>query len=165
MSADSWAFETARLRVGEWSQLAAELGLDRAALTEHLTDEVTWALPDSWRGPFSKERAAQWVVDRDAEGLTLLVVDRESRELRGFFVAYQQPDALRIGYVLVQAAWGQGLATELLAGVLYRCRERGERRPFLAGVTSDNRASRRVLEKCGFELVDDTGDLLEYRME
>jgi RimJ/RimL family protein N-acetyltransferase len=53
------------------------------------------------------------------------------------------------GYVLTKAAWGQGVASEALAAMVIRAQEVGLIR-VEARCHVDNRASARVLEKCGF---------------
>jgi RimJ/RimL family protein N-acetyltransferase len=69
-----------------------------------------------------------------------------------------------VGYWLGREFWGRGLATEALAelaGIV-------EERPLRAHVVQTNVASIRVLEKCGFVLVDEhTGDdgIVELLME
>jgi RimJ/RimL family protein N-acetyltransferase len=56
-----------------------------------------------------------------------------------------------VGYWLGREYWGQGYATAALAAFLAEIRER----PLYAHVAAHNRGSRRVLEKCGFVLVDE----------
>ncbi|MFN8301170.1 MAG: GNAT family N-acetyltransferase [Saprospiraceae bacterium] len=58
---------------------------------------------------------------------------------------------LEIGYVLHKKYWGKGLATEMADGL---CRYAFEHFPvdsIIAFIDPENQASRRVLEKCGFE--------------
>lgn len=56
---------------------------------------------------------------------------------------------LRLGYLIVESRWGRGYATELLQGLVEWVRIAPFRR-IVAGVASDNVASKRVLEKSGF---------------
>jgi RimJ/RimL family protein N-acetyltransferase len=55
------------------------------------------------------------------------------------------------GYVFARECWGKGFATETLAAMVLLARTLGvQRLQALSHV--DHKASRRVLEKCGFEL-------------
>ena len=69
----------------------------------------------------------------------------------GFFGPPQDADGVpevEVGYGLVAEAHGWGFATEALAGLLGRADEAGVR--VRASVLPENRASVRVLAKCGF---------------
>lgn len=64
-----------------------------------------------------------------------------------------EPGALDLGYFLAPAQWGRGLMTEAIDGLVeasFLCSSADYLR---AGCWSDNHASRRVLEKCGFAAV------------
>lgn len=71
-------------------------------------------------------------------------------EIAGNIVSHRWSGELEISYWLGRAYWGRGIATRALNAFL---REQSER-PIFARVASDNLASLRVLEKCGFTLVD-----------
>ena len=58
-------------------------------------------------------------------------------------------------YFLDPASAGQGLASEMLAGLLAEADARFGPAPYLAEVFTDNPASRRVLEKSGFQVIED----------
>ena len=63
-------------------------------------------------------------------------------------------------YFLDPAVAGQGLASEMLAGLLAEADARLGPAPYSADVFADNPASRRVLEKAGFRVVADLPALL-----
>lgn len=116
---------------------------------------------------------------RDPEACRMAVF--KSRELEPFLVHWQtrilgQPDVLArtividgvvCGYVsswyaegrrlvcywIARERWGRGVASRALAEFLARVELT---RPLEAFVATSNVASRRVLEKCGFELVPDS---------
>ena len=70
---------------------------------------------------------------------------------------------LELGYVLAPWLWGKGYATEAvraLVEALFALTKAGR---ILANVRTENPASRRVLEKCGFAYVDSGLDLLPAR--
>jgi aminoglycoside 6'-N-acetyltransferase len=58
--------------------------------------------------------------------------------------------ALWIGYKLVKAAWGRGIATAALRWLLQELAPHFAGRTVMAATDTRNIASQRVLEKCGF---------------
>ena len=56
-----------------------------------------------------------------------------------------------VGYWIAREYWGRGVATHALSAFL----EEIDERPIYAHVAADNIGSRRVLEKCGFAVVDE----------
>ena len=56
-----------------------------------------------------------------------------------------------VGYWIASEFWGRGVATQALSAFL----EEIDERPIYAHVAADNIGSRRVLEKCGFAVVDE----------
>jgi RimJ/RimL family protein N-acetyltransferase len=104
------------------------------------------------------------VADRDDEGLLFLIENRGSAEPLGLFMFFPDIAAgeVRIGYVLAESAWGQGYATEVVTGFLRRWDEEGLTASLLAGVTSNNVASQRVLEKAGFTRGGTSDGILMY---
>ena len=162
------SFDTARLMVKEWHSLSPcdwrpqELGDVVASL---LTEPVTRSLPTSWQGSYTPERARGWIEQRNREGTTLLVIDKRTRRPVGVTIL-MEPQAdkdasgreVRVGYLLAEDAWGQGIASELVKGFVAWCREQASISSIAGGVAPDNPASRRVLQKNGFQLVRTEGD-------
>ena len=156
------AFDTARLVVSEWhSPMHAHRDL-AAVVTELLTPSVTGPLPIEWQGEYSFERARSWIDERDAEGAVLLAADLNSDRVVGLLILHEtvgpdDPDAveIRLGYLLAESVWGQGHASELIAGFVAWCRGQPRLRSIVGGVAPDNIASARVLTKNGFVLTDD----------
>jgi RimJ/RimL family protein N-acetyltransferase len=140
-------FKTQRLLVKEWHSLSTDewkqQDLKEVVMTM-LAPHVTQSLPTEWRGTYSRERAQNWIENRDNEGATLLVIDKSSRIPIGLVILFEiyhkgsNDIEVRLGYLLAESAWGKGLASELIQGFVGWCRQ--------AGITS----SRRVLEKNGF---------------
>ncbi len=148
-------FETERLLIAEWHTLQKEQwpSLDLAgAVQEILTPSVTACLPSSWQGKYSRERADQWIHDRDGEDATWLVVEKTAQEAVGLLIlsGTDEYGHLRLGYLLKESAWGNGYASELVSGLVDWCRE-NRIRSLTGGVVKTNTASARVLEKCGFK--------------
>ena len=65
---------------------------------------------------------------------------------------------VRLGYLLSEAVWGKGIASELVRGFVRWCRGHESISSIAGGVAQDNLASKRVLEKNGFELVSSRTD-------
>lgn len=97
-----------------------------------------------------------------ADGL-LMIELRSSAEVIGYCGFTDEPE---LAYELLGRHWGHGFATEAARAVIERARVSGTSQ-FRAGVRDWNVASRRVLEKLGFEVerVDADsvyGDSLRY---
>jgi RimJ/RimL family protein N-acetyltransferase len=82
-------------------------------------------------------------------------------EVAGNIVSFEHDGQREVGYWLGKPFWGHGLATTALSMFLNHVQER----PLYAYVAKHNRASRRVLEKCGFVLrrEEEEGYMLELR--
>jgi RimJ/RimL family protein N-acetyltransferase len=84
----------------------------------------------------------------DPENVTRSVLVDE--QLVGYVVKFQMFGKPSVAYWLAREFWGRGVATGALRSFLGEMRER----PLHARVASDNHASLRVLEKCGFTVVN-----------
>ena len=62
-------------------------------------------------------------------------------------------DELELGYALYEPYWGQGYATEIVAGCMALGQKHLGATGFVALVSPDNHASRRVLEKAGLRFL------------
>ncbi len=129
-----------------------------------MTPRTTQALPESWRGDYSLDRAERWIAERDAESPTFLVTGRQTAEALGLLIVFFDPSGaeetgieghgggdLRIGYLLSERVWGQGLASELVAGLVRWTTADPGIATLTAGVEASNDASRQVLLKNGFQ--------------
>ena len=63
----------------------------------------------------------------------------------------RRQDRLTLGYALAPEAWGKGVATQASAAIVEAGFALTSSVEILASVRVENAASRRVLEKCGFE--------------
>ena len=157
-------FETERLLVAEWR--SRELGGRSpdelaAVVVSLLTERVTAPLPPDWQGVYTAERARGWIEERDAEGTTLLVVRKSDGEAVGLVMLFEAPSTedegasdVRLGYLLAEAVWGQGVASELVEGLVGWCRGEEGLATITGGVALDNPASARLLEKNGFSEIE-----------
>ena len=89
---------------------------------------------------------------------TWAVISKESGQIIGC-VGYKLPSSghlpqkegeAEVGYWMGRDFWGQGLCTEALGLVIEYCRQKGEIHTLWGEHFTDNPASGRVLEKCGF---------------
>lgn len=154
LNKQDYRYSTERLLVAEWHILSSDDWVEVAleSLVIHLlTPEVTQSLPPAWQGSYSIGRASEWIAQRDAEGITLLIIEKSTGSAIGFIILFGSPDSkdLRLGYLLEEASWGKGYASELIGGFINWCRHHGIHR-VTGGVEPDNFASIRVLEKNGF---------------
>lgn len=120
-------FKTPRLLVGERHSLSAEDWIEKEladVVRAMLTERVTRSLPTSWQGAYSVQRAHEWIKERDCEGTTLLAVDRSSRMAVGLAILAESVaeqvsgTEVRLGYILSESAWGKGIASELIQGLV-----------------------------------------------
>ena len=77
----------------------------------------------------------------------------------GHIVSFMQHDEREVGYWIGRMFWGQGIATTALRLFIQDV----EHRPLAAFVVTSNHASMRVLEKCGFTMVDETDEGYSFR--
>jgi RimJ/RimL family protein N-acetyltransferase len=66
----------------------------------------------------------------------------------GNVVSFEMADTRKVGYWIGRQYWGKGIASAALAAFL----DQVQARPLYAHVAKHNRASLRVLEKCGFTI-------------
>ncbi len=162
-------FETERLSACAWHETAAGSVEDLpTVISQMLTEPVTRWLPPHWQGAYTRARASVWIAERDAEGPVLMVVSRESDRPVGLVLLFEEPTddgvEVRLGYLLAEEAWGQGLGSELLGGIVAWCRARPEVCSIIGGVARENTASIRLLERQGFVADDESGEELMYRL-
>ncbi len=165
---------TDRLIDGEWHAASEDLGNGRSLeeiVAEILTEPVTRALPPSWHGDYSVDRARTWIGERDREASTLLVVEKQSRAPAGLIILFEEDSSLqeggveiRLGFLLAETAWGKGYASEMIGALVKWCRGNPAISAIAGGVVKTNTASQRVLEKCGFTLAEQDADDDLYRL-
>ena len=96
-----------------------------------------------------------------SDGTNVLKTILADGQVAGNIVSWDASGQREVGYWLGREFWGQGIATRALELFL------GEVaiRPLYAHVVRHNRASRRVLEKCGFVVIGADGVLHENAAE
>ena len=155
--------------VSPWHELVGDVDLTTTVATL-LTEPVTRSLPEEWRGDFSLDRAQRWIAERDGESPTLVAVDKTTMNAVGLVMLFESPGEpdgreLRIGYLLGERHWGQGLASELVAGLVGWARSLSTPITLVGGVEVDNVASARVLTKNTFQLVSSNDSIATYSLQ
>jgi len=82
-------------------------------------------------------------------------------QVAGNVVSFIMESRREVGYWLGREFWGKGIATAALQLFLEEITER----PLFAFTAHSNPASGRVLQKCGFTLVEKTDTGLVFRLE
>ena len=103
---------------------------------------------------------AYWERNRAASGITMRTVLADGCVV-GSAAVYGEPGEREVTYWIDRASWGRGIATTALRILLEQVPER----PLYARAAADNAASRRVLEKCGFEETARARDFAHARGE
>ena len=80
----------------------------------------------------------------------------------GSVSSYEDGGKPEATYWIGRAYWGQGIATRALSEFLAHV---NRARPIYARVAKDNLGSRRVLEKCGFQIIGDAKGFAKARGE
>jgi RimJ/RimL family protein N-acetyltransferase len=70
-------------------------------------------------------------------------------KVAGSILSFEMEGQREVGYWLGQEFWGKGIATEALKHFLVQ----EQQRPLFAHIAKHNLASKRVLEKCGFNVI------------
>ncbi|OAH11919.1 GNAT family N-acetyltransferase [Streptomyces jeddahensis] len=89
---------------------------------------------------------AHWARIRNSPAVVRTVL--AEGDVVGSAAVYGQPGEREVTYWIDRAYWGRGIATAALRELLALVPER----PLYARAAADNTGSRRVLEKCGFQL-------------
>jgi RimJ/RimL family protein N-acetyltransferase len=97
--------------------------------------------------PYDRETfEARWARSRSDETIVMRVIEDDAIVV-GYVASFLRDGVREVAYWLGRAHWGRGLASAALAEFL---EDVETRRPLAARAASDNVASRRVLDKCGF---------------
>lgn len=99
--------------------------------------------------PLDTERALYWL--QPATGEQRFAICREGRLIGGVGTFRRESGLGELGFWLGRAWWGQGIATEASRAILAHGLATNAYSGFSSSHFDDNPASRRVLEKLGFE--------------
>ncbi len=135
-------YETGRLSVRPVAaDLAERCGSELAGI---LCDEVLAPLPPAlWQ---DADDPGAWIAARLGESEVLGIWQGE--RLVGLLLRVApEPGTVHLGYLFARRVWGQGLASEMISGLVEALEGP---LTLTGGVAADNPASARVLEKAGF---------------
>ena len=106
-----------------------------------------------------EEFDAHWKKIMANENTTLRTIEVDG-QVAGHLVSFLMGEERDIGYWLGKEFWGKGIATEALSQFLGVVKTR----PLFGRVAKHNPGSKRVLEKCGFKVVEE-GKYLNWKKE
>ena len=102
--------------------------------------------------PYSRSDAEAFLDSLEASDRErVFLIEAESVPLGMIGLDFSHDEAPEIGYWLGVAHWGKGFATEAVRAVIDYAFEEFPADELYAGARVTNPASRRVLEKCGFQ--------------
>jgi len=82
-------------------------------------------------------------------------------QVAGYVACFPRGENLEVAYWLGREFWGKGLATQALKQLLHLVKNR----PIFARTVADNVGSIRVLQKCGFSMLENEPDFANGRGE
>jgi RimJ/RimL family protein N-acetyltransferase len=141
-------------------ELRDALAADLRIFYEHQRDPVASemaAFPARDLDEFMEHWTTAILGNEENIAKTVLVDGR----VAGNVLAFDRDGVREVGYWFGREFWGRGLATRALTAFLAEVTER----PLYAGVARHNTASLRILEKCGFVIVDEPGKPREDGVE
>lgn len=152
---DEQSFTTERLQVNTvcYEQVISQQPSLLPRIVELLRPAVVEALPPYFQEINSNEDALRWLSTVCAESQLFTVVLKGQTLPMGFLFVHEQSEGIvHIGYLLGEAYWRQGYASELLSGFIDWAKQYTPYRCLVAGLDEDNQASKRLLVKLGFSL-------------
>jgi ribosomal-protein-alanine N-acetyltransferase len=142
--------ETPRLVLSAPVATDADIMFERYTSDDDVTKYLGWSTHRTVADTqgFLAFSAVQW--EREGAGPYLIWARADGRLLGSTGLGLEPGGQAITGYVLAADAWGKGYATEALTAVVGVATDIGVTRLY-ALCHPQHRASRRVLEKCGFE--------------
>ena len=134
------------------------LETDLPILFEQQLDPETIAMsayPSKDRGDFM--RHWEGILNNKAITARTLVY---KEKIAGHIVCWKEKYEQQIGYWIGKQFWGRGIASAALAEFLQEV----QARPLYARIANHNLASKRVLEKCGFALLDEGTKISVFKL-
>ena len=159
-------FQTPRLVVSPLISRAenrAALEAELADIAAMLTPAVVEHLPEPLHLTDGPDRVGDWVVARQSDSALLAVREAGAGRIMGLLIVADTSEldatpTLRLGYLFSELVWGRGYATELVSGLIRELGKREWSGQIVAGVSSTNPGSSRVLLKSGFMELPDAPD-------
>ncbi|KHT62000.1 hypothetical protein RJ45_19780 [Photobacterium gaetbulicola] len=128
------------------------------------TEPVSRHLPPSCQNFRTAEDVANWLEGMAQTGSVLRLT--EYQQAIGYLFVFPEPEnCYRLGYVLDEARWGKGFATEAMQGLVTYLSAHEHAASFIAGVEPDNTGSVNVLKKLGFSYSYSEQDVDYYQLQ
>jgi len=121
--------------------------LSRWQVTRWLSTNIPFPYTRTDGKKFIEQAMSQFA---DGSSVRYALTDRESGQHMGGIRIFSLTRETEVGYWLHPDFWGRGFGTELLTAVVSAGFNTGVIRCFVAQTAADNMASRRILEKIGF---------------
>ncbi len=102
--------------------------------------------------PYSQDHAVDFIrATAEFGGETVFLIEHDNAAIGMVGIDHSTPDEAELGYWLGVEHWGRGFATEAARGAIDVFFEEFDDDHLYAGARVTNPASRKVLEKCGFQ--------------
>ncbi len=118
-----------------------------ALANDKLIAENTRRLPH----PYTRSDAEDFISSHDAGEIAFLITRHDDTIVGACGIGAQDDTVPEIGYWLGVKHWGQGYATEAVRALIDYAFTDCDHDALQAGARVTNPASRRILEKCGFQ--------------
>ena len=133
--------------------LRPPLEVDADAITKALQNPNVTRMLTSVPSPYSVDDATDW-IKRCGEQTDAAYFSIYREKFLGVVSVRPNTDGeMDLGYWLDQSAWGQGLMSEAARAVVSHAFRKFDLEEITSGAYEDNRASKAVLSKLGFEPV------------
>ena len=128
---------------------------DIGSLVRHANNpRVAAMMRDAFPSPYTKDDARRFIDLATTPGPRLFLAIEVDGEAQGGIGIHPYDDVHRrsaeIGYWLSESCWGRGITTDAVRAIVPIAFIAFDIIRLQAGIFSSNRASMRVLEKCGF---------------
>lgn len=137
-------------------------------LTELVTTKSTEYLPPSWSQMVARGEQNRWLDERLAESTVLKISLRGEQKVIGLMFLFglsltSVNNEVRLGYIVSEAYWGKGYASEILAALIHHLKGLGSVKTLTGGVAPENIGSVKVMTNNGFELLSQEGSSAFYQ--
>jgi len=129
---------------------------------QQLDPEANYMAAFTAKDPTNRESfSAHWkrIMSNSTVRIKTVVIEEQ---IAGSVLSYEEDGKPEVSYWLGKEFWGNGICTAALGMYL---KDHQRKRPIYARFAKDNLPSRRILEKCGFHVIDETKGFANARGE
>ncbi|MEC6796450.1 GNAT family N-acetyltransferase [Photobacterium sp. S4TG1] len=121
-----------------------------------LSASVVESLPPYFHEINTTSEAETWLMRMLSESHLCSVKHKGCDSIIGFvFLSKSDAATAHLGYLLAEPHWHQGYGSELLTGLLQRCRHNQWAEKLIGGVDMKNEASKKLLQKVVFVALEE----------